>query len=452
MKSTKTTEEPLLKKIGLLKAKIAKLEKSETERKQTEETLRESELKFRSVFENSPDIVALTDLKGTFLDINQVASGYKKKDVIGSGFTDYLTPEQKKLFRDTFKKALKTGKSQGYEVDITNTEGRTFNWYNRICPIKTGGKITQAVINCTDISERKQAEVAMKESELWNKEIFDGSRDAFFIVGPNTHFVDVNNAAASLTGYSKDELLKMTIPDLHEEKDLGAYNKFFKRIMGGESITSEARLLRKDGTKVDTEFSNKRILIGSVSYMHTIARNVTERKQAEEALKESEEQYRSIFNSSTDAIFVLDKKGRIVDANPEVFKIYGYSWEESLDLKPKKLIHKKHFHLFEKLMNDFPSSGKYELEAINLKKDGSPINVEIKVTSFYLKGEIHYLNIVRDITERKQAEEKLKNRNKELETMNNITVGRELKMIELKKEINKLLEKTGEKPKYKLPI
>ncbi len=120
--------------------------------------LHQSEEKFRTVFENSPDIVALTDLKGAFIDVNHVAPGYTKEDVIGTGFTDYLTPKQKQLFKDTMKKAIKTSKPQGYEVDIPNPEGRTFSWYNRICPIDSGGKITQTVINCTDITERKQVE------------------------------------------------------------------------------------------------------------------------------------------------------------------------------------------------------------------------------------------------------------------------------------------------------
>jgi PAS domain S-box-containing protein len=125
--------------------------------------LRESEARFKGLFENSPDIVALADLNGTFLDINKVAPGYTKEDVIGSRFTEYLTPEQTTVFHDTLKKALETETPQGYEVDITNPQGRTFNWYNRISPIRTEGKISQVVINCTDITARKQAEVELQK-------------------------------------------------------------------------------------------------------------------------------------------------------------------------------------------------------------------------------------------------------------------------------------------------
>ncbi len=132
---------------------------------------------------------------------------------------------------------------------------------------------------------KHKAEKALRKSEERYRIIFDGSRDAIFIVAEDARFVEVNEAALALTGYLREELTKMTIPDLHEEEDTGAYKQFFHRIMSGEQITSEASILRKDRTKVDTEFSNRRITIGDVPYMHTVARDITERKKAEQAIQ-----------------------------------------------------------------------------------------------------------------------------------------------------------------------
>jgi len=125
---------------------------------------------------------------------------------------------------------------------------------------------------------KHKMERKLKESEERYRLIFDGSRDAIFIAGEDSRFVEVNEATSALTGYSKEELLKMTIPDLHEAADLRAYKTFFRRIMAGEQITSESKILRKDGTKVDAEFSNRRIFIGDVPYMHTVARDISDRK------------------------------------------------------------------------------------------------------------------------------------------------------------------------------
>lgn len=129
---------------------------------------------------------------------------------------------------------------------------------------------------------RHEMERELKESKQYFRSIFEGSRDAIFIVGEYSRFVEVNEAASTLTGYSKEELKKMSIPDLHEAADLHAYKAYYDSIMAGEKITSEAKILRKDGTKVDTEFSNKRIFIGGVPYMHSVGRDITERKRAEE--------------------------------------------------------------------------------------------------------------------------------------------------------------------------
>jgi len=127
----------------------------------------------------------------------------------------------------------------------------------------------------------------LNRSLAWREAIFEGSRDAIFIAGADARFIETNQAAVALTGYTRDELLTMRIPDLHENEDREAYVQHFGRIMGGEEALTEARTRRKDGTRVDTEFSNRRVEIEGVSYMHTTARDITARKKVEEALQRS---------------------------------------------------------------------------------------------------------------------------------------------------------------------
>lgn len=140
--------------------------------------------------------------------------------------------------------------------------------------------------------ERLQAEQANRESVAWFKEIFDGSRDAIFLVEADTKFMAVNNAACELTGYTQEELLSMAIPDLHNEEDLQAYRNHFDTIMSGEGVTTLASIRRKDGTKIPVEFSNHRITFRGRSIMHTTARDITERKRAEEERLRLEAQMR----------------------------------------------------------------------------------------------------------------------------------------------------------------
>ena len=143
--------------------------------------------------------------------------------------------------------------------------------------------------------ERRRAEkdiarlnVELEEALAWQRHIFEGSRDAVFVSDEQARFVAVNGAATELTGYSREDLLGMGIPDLHEEPDLAAYRTFHQRILEGEQILSEAPIRKKDGSKVAVEFNNRLVTIGGRRFMHTAGRDVTKRKQLEAQLVQAQ--------------------------------------------------------------------------------------------------------------------------------------------------------------------
>ena len=132
-----------------------------------------------------------------------------------------------------------------------------------------------------DLSERKRIERALAVQEA----VFAGSRDAIFLSEEGGKLAMVNPAAATLTGYTVEELLAMRIPDLHEEADLHAFNTFHDRILAGEEVLSEARIKRKDGSKVLSEFSNRRVVLEGQPFVHTTARDVSARERTEIELR-----------------------------------------------------------------------------------------------------------------------------------------------------------------------
>jgi PAS domain S-box-containing protein len=176
-------------------------------RYRAEEALSRSETKFKGLFENSPDTVVLADLNGTFLDINRVAPGYKKEDVIGSRFTDYLTPEQAKLFNQTLEKAIKTGTPQGYEVDIANPQGLTSNWYNCISPIRNEGEITQVVVHCTDITEHKRTEEALQQERDRAQRYLDIAGVVLVALDARGTVTLINQKGGEVLGYEPEEIV-----------------------------------------------------------------------------------------------------------------------------------------------------------------------------------------------------------------------------------------------------
>jgi PAS domain S-box-containing protein len=173
-----------------------------------------------------------------------------------------------------------------------------------------------------------RSELSAKKATDWQQNIFEGSLDAIFISDENSLLITVNNAACELTGYSKEELLNMRIPDLHDEADLEAYRKYHKKIFKGEKILSEAKIRRRDGVKVDTEFNNNLITISGKLYMHTTARDITERKKLERELFEFGERYRLLMENSGFGIGYYSVDGKILMFNQQAIDNLGGKAED----------------------------------------------------------------------------------------------------------------------------
>lgn len=262
-----------------------------TDAKQAKAELMDMNTRLHTLIQAIPDVVYFKDAEGRNLIVNRAFEalvGMKRENIIGKTDDDILPPELAKRCRKSDAHAMKYKEPHRYEECSSSKDGGTVFFETIKAPLYDGeGNALGLVGVSRDVTERRMAESALQESEEWLRTVFNGSRDAVFITGEDGRFVDVNDAGMELTGYSKEELKRMAIPDLHDIEDLHAYNAYFRRIMDGEEITSEAKLRNRAGKKCDTEFNNRRIVIGSKRYMHTVARNITERKQSEEKIRKS---------------------------------------------------------------------------------------------------------------------------------------------------------------------
>ncbi|MDV7351256.1 PAS domain S-box protein [Halorubrum distributum] len=170
---------------------------------------------------------------------------------------------------------------------------------------------------------RRQEELQAERD--WTYTLFEDSNDAIFISDSEANFVRVNQAACELTGYKREELLSMRIPDLHEGGDLHAYQDYHDEILAGEPVTTEAKLLRSDDSKIDVEFSNSRIERDGTGYMHTVARDVTEDRERRRRL----ESFKSAIESASDGIAILeDEKYTYIDQTHA--EMYGFDDKNEL--------------------------------------------------------------------------------------------------------------------------
>jgi two-component system sensor kinase FixL len=269
-------------------------------------------------------------------------------------------------------------------------------------------------------ADRKRALESLKDAVDLREAIFQGSRDAIFISNADSLFLIVNNAACEMTGYGADELLRMRIPDLHEEVDLDAFRNYHNRIMAGEDIVSEARVLRKDGKKVVTEFNNRRIFISGKPCMHSVARDVTERYYMESALRESEERYRDLYENANDIIYTMDMKGSFTSANKAAERVFGYPRKELMKMNRTDIVPPQQQHIGPALVRKGLRGGETPNYSVDiLAGDGRRLTLEVSLRLLYRDGKpVGIQGIAREVTERNQAEAKLKQFADKLEKSN----------------------------------
>jgi len=255
--------------------------------------------------------------------------------------------------------------------------------------------------------ERKQAEEALTESEERYRTLFEDSRDAIYITTPDGAFIDANQSAFELLGYSREEMEALNARQLYVNAINGA--RFQKEIeQRGFVRDYEVNLRKRDGTEIDCLFnvSVRRANDGSILAYQGIIRDITERKRAEEALRESEEKYRDLVERANDGIAITcDDVLQYV--NPRLAQIVGYTVEE-LTGSPfaKYFVPEEAQKVVDRYKRRMAGEAVIPIyETVLRHKDGSTMDVELNTGIIAYKDKRADLVIIRDITERKRAEE-----------------------------------------------
>jgi PAS domain S-box-containing protein len=241
--------------------------------------------------------------------------------------------------------------------------------------------------------------------------------------------------------------------ELIHSEDHNYFNKEIERLKTTGTVANlEYRIRKKDGEYIYVEDEGRFIedASGKKVRMVGFVKNITERRQIEKSLKESEERFRLIFDNATDGILLADPESkRFFLGNKAICQKLGYSEEEIKNLGLQD-IHPE--EALPSIINDFEKQARREIDiAHNLpvkRKDGSVFYADINAFPVTIAGKKYLAGIFRDVTEKKKSEEALKNKMRQIEHLNNMFVGREMRMIELKKEVNALLEELGRPKEY----
>jgi PAS domain S-box-containing protein len=404
-----------------------------TGRKRAEESVRESENKFAIVFRRSPvplTLVSVTD--GKFVDVNDTFSGvtgYSRDEVIG-----------------------RTAGDLGIFADLTEygrfvsaiREHQAVKGMELKCRIKTGGirtcRFSSGVIlmggrpyilsSVEDVTERRNAEEALRESEEKFRSLIETSPDIIWEIDLQGKFRYVSPMVTTVMGYSPEELAGTRMIDLIPEQERSSVIQELSGYISsaGPVAPLEVNALHLDGRNLKIEIRPSRVMgaDGTPQGFRGVARDITEHTATEAALRDSELLFREVFDNANDAVFLVERArdgpGKYRLVNNTAVRMLGYSKEEFLAMSPRDIVPEE---IAKRIMagvrKKLVSDGYATFESANRRKDGSIIPIEVSISAFRYKGMEVDLSIVRDITDRKRDMEALRQAGKKLNILSGIT-------------------------------
>ncbi len=395
-----------------------------TEKKRAEdETRRQKEL-LQLILGSIADGVVVADANGKFLLFNAAA-----EQVVGVGATD-TTPDQWSDRYGTYLpdtatpypsnelplvRAMRGENVDAVELFIRNAkvpDGRLLSITGR--PLRgEDGTLRGGVVVLHDITERKRAEEALRESEERYHLLFDSNPHPVWVYDSKTlAILDVNRSAIRNYGYSREEFLSLTIRDIRPQEDVPALQESAAKAPPDTERAGVWKHRKKDGTLIDVEITSHPLVYSGRDARLVVATDITERKQAEDALQASEERFRNVAETASDAIISADSRGNVVYFNRAAEKIFGYSASEASGQPLTLLMPERYRDLHKRGLDLFLKTGEARVigktvELAGQRKDGTEFPLELSLSSWKTQEDIFFTGILSDITNRRQAEEAL---------------------------------------------
>lgn len=401
-----------------------KLHNETIESKQVEKVLVESEHRFQLITKNIKETVFVYDMNRKLQYVNpafEVLTGYTNKELYKSDFINYIHPDDKARITQLWERLFQGKGFSGEEFRIVTKDGQT-KWYlSSWNPLINKEKKQVGVLGTgLDITERKRVEETLRESEMKFRSVVESANDAIILVNDSGNIISCNKGTQAIFGYTQEELLDKPLDFLISEQHKNDIRLGWFKLTGSKhSIigrTVELRGLRKNGSEFPLELSLADWKIGEGTFYSGIIRDITERKRTEGKLYE----INAALENAVDGISFLDMQGRYLSVNRAYANIFGCNVNEMIGMEWQKTVHPNDLEREINAHKEMLKSGKVKFESRGFRKDGSTFYQEVTIIknidkNGQLKG--HY-RFVRDVTERKMAEERQARLLKELESAN----------------------------------
>ncbi len=396
-----------------------------TDRKKAEEGLRHQKELLQTILDAIPAPIFFKDREGVYLGCNRAFTDYlgcPYERIVGHTVFDIAPADKARVYEAADQELIRQGGVQIYEATVRYADGSDRNVvFHKAVYRNPDGSVGGLVGNMLDVTESRRAEAELAESEQNYREIFNASAEAIFLRDMKTkELLDVNQAMLEMYGYDYDEALLLETgqmcsgrPPYTAEQAL----RWMDLAREGKPQLFEWQARKKDGTLFWTEIALKQIVIRGEPRLLSVVRDITDRKEAERAQRESEERFQLLLEHAADALFLHDNEGVILTVNQRACDSLGYSREELLGMTVDELEKGVTIGQLKSFWESLVANESTLIPGEHRRRDGSTYPVDVNVVKFEFQGAWFYLALARDVTERRATEMELERYRNQLEEL-----------------------------------
>lgn len=389
-----------------------------TSRKQIEEALKESEERWRSLVENSSDFIVIVDQNGIIQYINRVLPELTMEEVIGKPMYAFQPLNSQKKHKNVLKRIVQTGRTETLEVAGTGP-GDTISLYEtQFIPIKKNNLVKSVILETKDITKRKQMEKTLKQSEEQYRSLIANIPVVTWISDHNGNTTFISSNIEEVYGFTPEEIYqsdnqlwfgRIHPDDIDHVKE--SYESFFSRY---SSFDEEYRIQRKDGQWI--WLHDKALIVyekDRTAFAYGVFSDITNRKEAEEALRKSEEKLRNLIEQSTDGIILANEDGTVIEWNKSMEKMSGwkkeevlgkYAWDVNFMMTRKEFKTSEHYNRDKTIFLDLLKKGEtytnlQMVEAKIVTPKGNKRGIQYQIFPIKTSDGFMIGSILRDLTE-----------------------------------------------------
>jgi len=425
MNDESKTSAHVVDELSVLRRRVAELERRLSEALTDKEELPEKESYFRRIVENIGDVIFEVDHQGRVIYLSPSKKdiwGYDQKDIIGTNFIELVHPDDRDLLMQRF---LELGAGVAYPLiyRIKNKSGK-YRWVRtHTKPRIENGVFISAIGTLIDVTDQKQTEEALRKNEIKYRQIFESFEDVYYQTNMEGCIEIVSPSVFNVAGYRPDELIGKSV--------LGIYafpsdrEKMISALLAHSYVRDFEMMLKdKQGALKPASVSARFIYDeqGVPEGLFGTVKDISERKRAEEELKEREAMFRTLFESANDAILLMDQD-IFIDCNPKTLQMFGCTRDEIIGQRPYRFSpefqpdgRNSSEKGREKIKTAFDGQAQF-FEWRHSRRDGTIFDAEVSLNAFSTACKSYVQAIVRDVTTRKQAEEAIQESEKKFKRL-----------------------------------